>query len=445
MQFQVDAGDSRPTFFELVATDRLVPSLRAALVYSLRTLAERRPGVTRILDHEAEAFALLMLLVEAHSFATSDGSLAEGLYGLQRVRLGARGGHGERGGRGGRGGRAAVARGGLLRSGDDDGGNGARRSRRIGGKQRLLSVLVLVGLPYAREKLDALYVRLSGAVGAGSRGALGSTIAEAILGDHEPPGRSSRDEGARDGDDDDARGGRRARGGSSPTPAAPSSSASASAVSGASVRAGAAAAFVRAYPWIHAGWEAVVFWCWLRYLLADGATHDPSLSTLRLAIVRASPSEMTNRRARVESIRASRLDRLSSSPSWMTRTVGAMALRAGHFTLDHAQGGLMAAVVGFKLLEWWYGAAEDAVFRDRSHPPPPPPPRTAPHPRGCAVPRDPARCPLCRRRCSQPAVVRTSGWVFCHPCVADEVRRFGRCPVTLAAAAEGDVVRLFSE
>lgn len=110
MQFQVDAGDSRPTFFELVATDRLVPSLRAALVYSLRTLAERRPGVTRILDHEAEAFALLMLLVEAHSFATSDGSLAEGLYGLQRVRLGARGGHGERGGRGGRGGARAPGR-----------------------------------------------------------------------------------------------------------------------------------------------------------------------------------------------------------------------------------------------------------------------------------------------------------------------------------------------
>ena len=447
MQFQVDAGDSRPTFFELVATDRLVPSLRAALVYSLRTLAERRPGVTRILDHEAEAFALLMLLVEAHSFATSDGSLAEGLYGLQRVRLGARGGHGERGGRGGRGGRAAVARGGLLRSGDDDGGNGARRSRRIGGKQRLLSVLVLVGLPYAREKLDALYVRLSGAVGAGSRGALGSTIAEAILGDHEPPGRSSRDEGARDGDDDDdARGGRRARGGSSPTPAAPSSSASASAVSGASVRAGAAAAFVSAYPWIHAGWEAVVFWCWLRYLLKDGTTHDPSLATLRLAVVRASPSEMTARRARVESARASRVNRLSLSPSWMTRVVGPTALRAGHFALDHAQGGLMAAVVGFKLLEWWYGSAEDAVFRDRSHPPPPPPPRTAPHPRArCAVPRDPALCPLCRRRCSQPAVVRTSGWVFCHPCVVDEVRRFGRCPVTLAAAAEGDVVRLFSE
>jgi len=86
MQFQVDAGDSRPTFFELIAADRLVPSLRAALVYSLGVLAARRPGLTRILDHEAEAFAALMLLVETHSFATSDGSLAEGLYGLQRSR-----------------------------------------------------------------------------------------------------------------------------------------------------------------------------------------------------------------------------------------------------------------------------------------------------------------------------------------------------------------------
>ena len=85
MQFQVDAGDSRPTFFELIAADRLVPSLRAALVYSLGVLAARRPGLTRILDHEAEAFAALMLLVETHSFATSDGSLAEGLYGLQPV------------------------------------------------------------------------------------------------------------------------------------------------------------------------------------------------------------------------------------------------------------------------------------------------------------------------------------------------------------------------
>ena len=86
MQFHVDAGDARPTFFELVAADKLVPSLRAALVYSIRVLVARRPSLSRLLDHEAEAFALFMLLVESHSFATSDGSMAEGLYGLQRTR-----------------------------------------------------------------------------------------------------------------------------------------------------------------------------------------------------------------------------------------------------------------------------------------------------------------------------------------------------------------------
>ena len=81
-----EGGDDRPTFFELVAADKLVPSLRAALLYSVGVLVSRRPSLARLLDHEDEAFALFMLLVEWHSFATSDGSLAEGLYGLQRTR-----------------------------------------------------------------------------------------------------------------------------------------------------------------------------------------------------------------------------------------------------------------------------------------------------------------------------------------------------------------------
>ena len=81
-----EGGDDRPTFFELIAADKLVPSLRAALVYSVGVLVSRRPSLARLLDHEDEAFALFMLLVEWHSFATSDGSLAEGLYGLQRTR-----------------------------------------------------------------------------------------------------------------------------------------------------------------------------------------------------------------------------------------------------------------------------------------------------------------------------------------------------------------------
>jgi peroxin-12 len=76
MQFNVDAGDGRPTFFELVAADRLVPSLRAALVYSVGVLVARRPSLARLLDFEDEAFAMFMLLVESHSFVTGSGSMA---------------------------------------------------------------------------------------------------------------------------------------------------------------------------------------------------------------------------------------------------------------------------------------------------------------------------------------------------------------------------------
>ena len=170
----------------------------------------------------------------------------------------------------------------------------------------------------------------SGAVGGGSRGALGSTIA-ARQSDHEPPGRSSRDEGARDGGDDDDARGDVARAGVHRRPRLRRRRRVGGTVSGASPFEPAPHARVRhAYPWIHAGWEAVVFWCWLRYLLKDGTTHDPSLATLRLAVVRASPSEMTARRARV-GIRSARRGsmRLSLSPSWMTRVVGADGVTSG--------------------------------------------------------------------------------------------------------------------
>ena len=162
MQFQVDAGDARPTFFELVAADRLVPSLRAALVYSLGVLVQRRPSLARVLDFEDEAFALFMLLAEAHSFATSDGSVAEGLYGLERTRLTPRPRPASRATESTL--RAAVTALSLA-SGVPDAGRERRRALRITPRQRLASVAALVALPYARDKLDKLYARLAASRG----------------------------------------------------------------------------------------------------------------------------------------------------------------------------------------------------------------------------------------------------------------------------------------
>lgn len=135
-----EGGDDRPTFFELVAADKLVPSLRAALVYSVGVLVSRRPSLARLLDHEDEAFALFMLLVEWHSFATSDGSLAEGLYGLQRTR--ARGSK-------------------LPRTEPASRPAPHSAARRMTKSQRIASVALLVAVPYARAKLDKLYAKLA--------------------------------------------------------------------------------------------------------------------------------------------------------------------------------------------------------------------------------------------------------------------------------------------
>ena len=136
-----EGGDDRPTFFELIAADKLVPSLRAALVYSVGVLVSRRPSLARLLDHEDEAFALFMLLVEWHSFATSDGSLAEGLYGLQRTRA--------------RGSRAPRTEPASRREPRES------AARRITKAQRIASVVLLAAVPYARAKLDKLYARLA--------------------------------------------------------------------------------------------------------------------------------------------------------------------------------------------------------------------------------------------------------------------------------------------
>ena len=410
MQFQVDAGDARPTFFELVAADRLVPSLRAALVYSLGVLVQRRPSLARVLDFEDEAFALFMLLAEAHSFATSDGSVAEGLYGLQRTRLTPRPRPASRATESTL--RAAVTALSLA-SGVPDAGRDGRRALRITRRQRLASVAMLVALPYARDKLDKLYARLAASRGVAIGG--DAALAAAVLG----PANPHRDR-ARPADERPARTTRPRR--------------------------IAEDAFVRLYPWFHAACEGAVFLYWLRYLLGGGDCHDPALRVARLRVSRVSPAEAAERRAELEAARAAAIAAAARSPSVLTRAVRPAALRASHFTADYAQGGLVLAAVGFKLAEWWYGVAEERMGGGGTLPVPPPPPKPRPHPDGVGVPAVPGACPLCGvAPMASPAMVVASGYVFCHACVEAHVSRRGTCPVTLARAAPGDIRKLFSE
>jgi peroxin-12 len=79
--------DSKPTYFEVLAADRLVPGLRAAVVYALSVLSQRRSWLHRLLAYEDELLAVLMLAVDWHTLGAADATFAESLYGLRRVPL----------------------------------------------------------------------------------------------------------------------------------------------------------------------------------------------------------------------------------------------------------------------------------------------------------------------------------------------------------------------
>ena len=93
MSFVQVGGDSRskPTYFEILAADQLVPSLKAAVIYATSVLSQRHPWLHRVLNYEDEALAVLFLFIDWHSLSTCEATFAEGMYGLRRRRRGLKG------------------------------------------------------------------------------------------------------------------------------------------------------------------------------------------------------------------------------------------------------------------------------------------------------------------------------------------------------------------
>lgn len=124
MSFVYLGGDesTTPTYIEVVAAERLVPSLKAAVIYSLsvsmqpnvvhpgcevftillqnvtvsrrqqgmfynllQVLSQRHSWVHHLLGFDDEVVALVTLLLDWHSLVISHGSFAESLYGLRRA------------------------------------------------------------------------------------------------------------------------------------------------------------------------------------------------------------------------------------------------------------------------------------------------------------------------------------------------------------------------
>ncbi|TKY61348.1 Peroxisome biogenesis protein 12 [Spatholobus suberectus] len=386
MLFQVGGQGSRPTFFEMAAAQQLPASLRAALTYSIGVLALRRPFLHKLLDFEDESFALLMLVLESHTLRTTDASFSESLYGLRR--------------------RPANI---TVKSDDATPAAGSLRRR-----QKVLSVVFLVVLPYLKSKLHSIFNREREA-----------RLQATLWGDE--------NEGY-----DDGRGGLEQDFSRVSTP---TSDAGASVSTRIANRVQRIVGFC--YPWLHASTEGLQFAYQLLYLLDATGYYSLALHALGIHVCRATGQELMDTSSRISKMRSRERERLRG-PQWLKTLQGAL-LSCTYTALDYAQTGLIAAVFFFKMMEWWYQSAEERMSAPTVYPPPPPPPPPKVAKEGIPLPQDRTICPLCSQKRVNPSVVTVSGFVFCYACIFKYISQHKRCPITLMPATVDQIRRLFHD
>lgn len=381
MLFQVGGQGSRPTFFEMAAAQQLPASLRGALTYSIGVLALRRPFLHKLLDFEDESFALLMLVLESHTLRTTDASFSESLYGLRR--------------------RPANI---TVNINKDDAAPSTASLRR---RQKLLSVVFLVVLPYLKSKLHSIYNK-----------------------DREARLRATLWGDENQGFEDDY----------SPV-STPTSGAGASVSTRIANRAQRIVGFC--YPWLHASTEGLQFAYQLLYLLDATGYYSLALHALGIHVCRATGQELMDTSSRISKMRSRERERLRG-PQWLKTLQGAL-LSCTYTVLDYAQTGLIAAVFFFKMMEWWYQSAEERMSARTVYPPPPPPPPPEVAKEGIPLPTDRTICPLCSQKRANPSVVTVSGFVFCYTCIFKYITQYNRCPITLMPATVDQIRRLFHD
>ncbi|KAI4301959.1 hypothetical protein L6164_035189 [Bauhinia variegata] len=392
MLFQVGGQGARPTFFEMAAAQQLPASLRAALTYSIGVLALRRPFLHRILDYEDEFFALLMLVLETHNLRTTDASFSESLYGLRRRAVNIR------------------TKKDVAGSKSDNGSPHSNLEKR----QKVLSVVFLVVLPYLKSKLHSIYnkereARLQASLWGDDNERFGD-VGNFVEEEDSPVSRRSLD---------------------------------ADASITARMRKRAQKVIGVCYPWLHASTEGLSFAYQLLYLLDASGYYSVALHALGIHVCRATGQELMDTSSRISKVRNLERDRLRG-PQWLKRLQGAL-LSCTYTILDYAQTGLIAAVFFFKMMEWWYQSAEERMSAPTVYPPPPPPPAPKVAKEGIPLPSDRTICPLCSQKRANPSVVTVSGFVFCYACIFKYVTQYKRCPITLMPAAVDQIRRLFHD
>lgn len=411
---------ARPTFFELIAAERLMPSLKAATVYSLSVLGQHRGWVYRLLEYEHEVFAALAAFLDYGSLSAGSGTFSESLYSLRR---------------------APVVD--ALPSGDKaTSDEGIQSVPLLSQTQQQRALLFTVALPYLNSKLTALYER--------NRTAPTAMPGLAIYNQQRQQHHQQQEEAPPD------------REGHQSTAAHMTGVSSLSdlrqilrlrlgtwlqAVSsgqwGHRLRGRLLAAFMQVYPMMYAAQESCKAALQVAYLVGRTPHYSPPLWMLGQRVVRVSATELAQAERQRAQERQQALEHVASRGGLLRRLVQQAWLRGSYLLTDHTRNALILSVFAFKALEWWYTSAEGKLAGQAVLPPPPPPPPPPGHPQGLPLPEDPADCAICSQQRTNPAIVDVSGFAFCYPCIFRFIEANGCCPVTRRPVGQDNIRRVY--
>ncbi|KAI9319269.1 Pex12 amino terminal region-domain-containing protein [Dichotomocladium elegans] len=355
----------RPSLFELDAQQKLRELLQPAVQYAVAIYAQRYPRflITLVNNHE-EFYAILMLLIERHYLKEWGASFAENFYGLKRVSSEYL--------------KSSAAKFNSTVNGQTSTAPALSRS------EINKSLLVLVGLPYIKCRLDLLYSKVSG-------GQTASLFGRNEQEEEEEEEMSNPETTARR-----------------------------------KLLIRLTRLFRCIYPYINAGYYGANLAYNIAYMFGKTRYYTPWLHMIGLEIKRMS---MADYRSYYEKLETNGSKEGRRSP---------LQFISGVFgkVIEFLKVLLPMSIFFYKFLEWWYssefarGRNASALGDDEQGALIPPPEKTKPDSRGTPVPNTPNTCPLCLVCPINNPTALPSGYVFCYTCVYRYVEEHDRCPVT---------------
>lgn len=405
----------RPSYFEMIAQDRLIISLKPVLTHMFHALGRRSSLFARIARYDDEIFYALMFALERHCLDQYDASFAENFYGLRRVVVMdspvssssvpsasssltlpntlsspiSATQHVARPGTA-----AAAASGGplLMTPTTTLQQQSPVAIRSLKEMDRRRGLFFLVVLPYIKQKLDVYYERLTGANVSDDNDGF-EAMPDMLLGD--PMTRIGR----------------------------------------------ARRSFVRIYPYFNALYEGCLFMYQLRYLFEFTRYYSPWLQSIRQTMQRVSMHEMMEL---ANKNRGRTFDRVWESTARMglLRKMRYLISRFGYWCADYSKWGILFGVFAFKFAEWWYSAENRLAPSSRVTVIPPPPEPSKRAASGMTLPADRTICGICSRSRTNPATT-PSGFVFCYPCLFHYISEHHKCPVTLLPCHTDQIRKIY--